>query len=106
MMPSAEDEQVLPVDACAAVALQLAAPLAVVASDAVTVTFCEVRKPCTGDVDVAVPAKYVPAESAAKLSSYVARLRRSAFIAARYAFSLVFENFGIAIAAKMPMMTT
>src|SRR5438477_4961465 len=33
-------------------------------------------------------------------------LRRSDFIAARYAFSLVFANFGIAIAARMPMMTT
>src|ERR1700741_2914204 len=33
-------------------------------------------------------------------------LRRSDFIAARYAFSLVFANLGIAIAARMPMMTT
>src|SRR5687767_9757364 len=33
-------------------------------------------------------------------------LRRSDFIAAMYAFSFVFANFGIAIAARMPMMTT
>src|SRR5467141_143623 len=33
-------------------------------------------------------------------------LRRSDFIVARYAFSFVLANFGIAIAARMPMMTT
>src|SRR4051812_11953971 len=33
-------------------------------------------------------------------------LRRSDFIEARYAFSFVFANFGIAIAARMPMITT
>src|SRR6266516_615891 len=33
-------------------------------------------------------------------------LRRSDFIAATYALSLVFANFGIAIAARIPMMTT
>src|SRR3954470_2426224 len=33
-------------------------------------------------------------------------LRRSDFIAATYALSLVFANFGIAIAARMPIMTT
>src|SRR2546423_6183740 len=33
-------------------------------------------------------------------------LRRSDFIAATYALSFVFANFGIAIAARMPMMTT
>src|SRR4029078_5653287 len=33
-------------------------------------------------------------------------LRRSHFIAATYALSFVFANFGIAIAARMPMMTT
>jgi len=36
----------------------------------------------------------------------VTRLRRSDFIAVTYAFDFVFANFGIAIAAKMPMMTT
>src|SRR6266550_34028 len=45
-------------------------------------------------------------ESAKYASSAVIRLRRSDFIEARYAFSLVFANFGIAIAAKMPMITT
>src|SRR6185437_13723082 len=43
---------------------------------------------------------------AAYCSSYVARLRRSDFIAATYALSLVLANFGIAMAARMPMMTT
>src|SRR5687768_6748712 len=33
-------------------------------------------------------------------------LRRSDFIDARYAFSFVLANFGIAIAARMPMITT
>src|SRR3954466_4460578 len=33
-------------------------------------------------------------------------LRMSDFIAATYALSLVLANFGIAIAARMPMMTT
>src|SRR5207237_10492641 len=33
-------------------------------------------------------------------------LRRSDFIAATYALSFVFANFGIAIAARMPMITT
>src|SRR3990172_4447312 len=39
-------------------------------------------------------------------SCAVTRLRRSDFIAAMYAFSFVFANFGIAMAAKMPMITT
>src|SRR5687767_9058043 len=45
-------------------------------------------------------------ESAKYASSAVIRLRRSAFMEARYAFSFVLANFGIAIAAKMPMITT
>src|SRR5690349_14738529 len=45
-------------------------------------------------------------ESAKNASSAVIRLRRSDFIDARYAFSFVFANFGIAIAAKIPMITT
>src|SRR6266487_5874372 len=36
----------------------------------------------------------------------VTRFRRSDFIEARYAFSFVLANFGIAMAAKMPMITT
>src|SRR6266581_7270335 len=39
-------------------------------------------------------------------SSAVTRLRRSDFMAVRYALPFVFANLGIAIAAKMPMMTT
>src|SRR6266850_7601770 len=46
------------------------------------------------------------AESLKKLSSALTRLRRSDFIAVMYAFDLVLANFGIAIAARMPMMTT
>src|SRR2546422_1185143 len=45
-------------------------------------------------------------ESAKYASSAVIRLRRSDFIEARYAFSFVFANLGIAIAARIPMMTT
>src|SRR3989442_10704321 len=45
-------------------------------------------------------------ESAKYASSAVIRLRKSDFIEARYAFSFVFANFGIAIAARMPMITT
>src|SRR5512138_3116588 len=53
----------------------------------------------------ALPARYaVLSEKYA--SSAVTRLRRSDFIDARYAFSFVLANFGIAIAARMPMMTT
>src|SRR6059036_1723602 len=55
------------------------------------------------------PAPMVAAyltESAKYASSAVTRLRRSDFIEARYAFSFVLANFGIAIAARMPMITT
>src|SRR5438046_7602398 len=45
-------------------------------------------------------------ESAKYASSAVIRLRRSDFIEARYAFSFVFANLGIAMAARMPMITT
>src|SRR5258705_2549130 len=45
-------------------------------------------------------------ESAKYASSAVIRLRRSDFIDARYAFSFVLANFGIAIAAKIPIITT
>src|SRR5215218_1553846 len=46
------------------------------------------------------------AESEKYDSSAVTRLRRSDFIAAMYAFDLVLANFGIAIAARIPMITT
>src|SRR3954454_21793741 len=45
-------------------------------------------------------------ESEKNASSAVTRFRRSDFIAVTYAFDFVLANFGIAIAAKMPMMTT
>ena len=73
---------------------------------AVTVTFCDGTNPWTGDEFVATPPKYLPLLSAAYCSSYVARLRRSDVIVATYVLSFVFANFGIAIAARMPMMTT
>src|SRR6185503_13870713 len=46
------------------------------------------------------------AESEKNDSCELTRLRRSDFMAVMYAFDFVFANFGIAIAAKMPMMTT
>src|SRR6266540_1854791 len=45
-------------------------------------------------------------ESAKYASSAVTRFRRSDFIEEMYAFSFVFANFGIAMAARMPMITT
>src|SRR5712671_5255586 len=48
---------------------------------------------------------YVP-ESEKNDSSAVTRFRRSDFIAAVYALVFVLANFGIAIAARMPMITT
>src|SRR5438132_5732165 len=48
---------------------------------------------------------YFP-ESAKYASSAVTRFRRSDFIEAMYAFAFVLANFGIAMAAKMPMITT
>src|SRR5882672_2015591 len=45
-------------------------------------------------------------ESAKYASSAVTKFRRSDFMDAMYAFSFVLANFGIAIAARMPMMTT
>src|SRR5438094_6404164 len=45
-------------------------------------------------------------ESAKYASSAVTRFRRSDFIEAMYAFALVLANFGIAMAARMPMITT
>src|SRR2546430_7647227 len=55
------------------------------------------------------PAPYAAVyftESAKYASSAVTRFRRSDFIEAMYAFSLVFANFGIAMAARMPIITT
>src|SRR6184192_3404553 len=61
--------------------------------------------PAVGGVVHAVVAVYLT-ESAKYASSAVTRFRRSDFIEAMYAFAFVLANFGIAIAAKMPMMTT
>src|SRR6202165_1721971 len=69
---------------------------------AVTVTSFEGLKPWA----IPSPEKYAPLLSAAYCSSNVARLRRSDFIAATYALSFVLANFGIAIAARIPMITT
>src|SRR5688500_4873044 len=45
------------------------------------------------------------AESLKNASSALARLRRSLFMDVKYAFVFEFPNFGIAIAASIPMMT-
>src|ERR1700688_531780 len=45
-------------------------------------------------------------ESAKYASSAVTRFRRSDFIEAMYAFCFVLANLGIAIAARMPIITT
>src|SRR3954464_4263559 len=52
-----------------------------------------------------IVVEYLPL-SEKNASSAVTRLRRSEIIAVLYALLLVFANFGIAIAAKMPMITT
>src|SRR5438309_6854595 len=51
-------------------------------------------------------ARHSSIEYAEYASSAVTRLRRSDFIEARYAFSFVLANLGIAMAAKMPIITT
>ena len=80
---------------CAAVAVQPVPVAAVI----VTVTPADELKFVPRFVEyVTLSAKYD--------SSAVTRLRRSDFIDAMYAFSFVFANFGIAMAARMPMMTT
>src|SRR5881397_4403137 len=45
-------------------------------------------------------------EAAKYASSAVTMFRRSDFIEEMYAFSFVLANFGIAMAARMPMITT
>src|SRR5438093_3314762 len=60
--------------------------------------------PAVGGVVHAVVALSL-AESAKYASSAVARCRSSDFIAAMHAFAFVLANFGIAMAAKMPMIT-
>src|SRR5258705_12524027 len=84
-------EQVLVVVVCVTVAVKPSAVTAMVGPTTPVV------------VEYAVPRLLVYfTESAKYASSAVIRLRRSDFIHARYAFSFVFANFGIAIAAKMP----
>src|SRR5438094_1993186 len=61
--------------------------------------------PAVGGVVHAVVAVYLT-ESAKYASSAVTRFRRSDFIEAMYAFAFVLAKFGIAMAAKMPMITT
>src|SRR3954468_8694005 len=52
-----------------------------------------------------IVVEYLPL-SEKNASSAVTRLRRSEIIAVLYALFFVFANFGIAIAARMPMITT
>src|SRR6267154_5898687 len=61
--------------------------------------------PAVGGVVHDVVALYLT-ESAKYASSAVTKFRRSDFIEATYAFALVLANFGIAMAARMPMITT
>src|SRR5690349_15514039 len=61
--------------------------------------------PAVGGVVHDVVALYLT-ESAKNASSAVTRFRRSDFIEAMYAFALVLANFGIAMAARIPMITT
>src|ERR1700704_6923524 len=61
--------------------------------------------PAVGGVVHDVVALYLT-ESAKYASSAVTRFRRSDFMEAMYAFAFVLANFGIAMAARMPMITT
>src|SRR5256885_8756483 len=61
---------------------------------------------CTKLIPPAPYAAVYFTESEKYAASAVTRFRGSGFIEARYAFSLVFANFGIAMAARMPMITT
>src|SRR5437879_7504803 len=61
---------------------------------------------CTKLIPPAPYAAVYFTESAKYASSAVTRFRRSDFIEAMYAFSLVFANFGIAMAARMPIDRT
>src|SRR5437899_4825471 len=61
---------------------------------------------CTQLIPPAPYAAVYFTESAKYASSAVTRFRRSDFIEAMYAFAFVLANFGIAMAAKMPMITT
>src|SRR5690349_1219353 len=61
--------------------------------------------PAVGGLVQLVVVTYL-SESEKYASSAVTRLRRSDFMDAAYAFCLVLANFGIAIAARMPMITT
>src|SRR5690242_1052862 len=61
--------------------------------------------PAAGGLVQVVDPLYL-SESEKYASSAVTRLRRSDFIDAAYAFCFVLANFGIAIAARIPMMTT
>src|SRR5256884_3222204 len=61
--------------------------------------------PAVGGV-VHAGAEVCLTDTATYASSAVTRFRRSDFIEAMYAFAFVLANFGIAMAAKMPMITT
>src|SRR5689334_5621909 len=81
---------------CVFVAVQKPAPVAIVGAFTPVDTL---NFSC-----VSVPVYF--AESEKKASSAVTRLRRSDFMAVMYAFDFVLANFGIAIAARIPMITT
>src|SRR6266487_294130 len=65
----------------------------------------KLTEPAVGGVVHATELLYLT-ESAKYASSAVTRFRRSDFMEAMYAFAFVLANFGIAMAAKMPIITT
>src|SRR5471032_3262744 len=89
--------------------LKLAICVCVIVADQkpAPVTIVGVFTPVDG-LNLSLVVSYVACldESAKNDYSAVTMLRRSDFIAAVYAFVFVLANFGIAIAARMPMMTT
>jgi hypothetical protein len=60
-----------------------------------------------GDSEYMVPRSVVYVLWSARYASWaVTRFLRSAFMDVRYARSFVLENFGMAMAARIPMITT
>src|SRR4029077_12735923 len=77
----------------------------VIAPSVLPVVVQNAAAPAVGGLVHDVVVVYL-SESEKYASSAVTRLRRSDFMDAAYAFCLVLANFGIAIAARMQMITT
>src|SRR5439155_21752072 len=56
------------------------------------------------DVQAVVPVYLI--ESAKRSEEHTSELQSRGYIVSRFAFAFVFANFGIAIAARIPMITT